>query len=245
MSEAPPEIAGRLNSLPARAHEHRLRTGRPLVTLTYAQSLDGSIAARRDARLELSGPQTLRLTHHLRSVHDAILVGIGTVLADDPRLTARLVQGKNPRPIIVDSHLRTPPTARLLTEREAAPLIATGENPPPASKTTLESLGVQTLSLPVDSAGLIDLASLLNKLGEMGIDSVMVEGGARIITSFLTQRLADWMLVTICPVLVGGLHVLENGGVTADSTFPRLCSPQYAQMGADCIVWGDLSREVE
>src|SRR5574341_453241 len=139
MSEAPPEIAGRLNSLPARAHEHRLRTGRPLVTLTYAQSLDGSIAARRDARLELSGPQTLRLTHHLRSTHDAILVGIGTVLADDPRLTTRLVEGKNPQPVIVDTHLRIPLTARLLQNPDSRPLLIASPEADSSARQTLEA----------------------------------------------------------------------------------------------------------
>ena len=86
---------------------------RPLVTLSYAQSLDGSIARERGKPLALSGPESMRLTHQLRAAHDAILVGIGTVLADDPQLTVRLVEGKSPIPVILDSRLAISPTARL------------------------------------------------------------------------------------------------------------------------------------
>ena len=85
---------------------------RPFVTVSYAQSVDGSIAGRNRLPIRLSGPAAMRLTHRLRAVHDAILVGIETVLADDPRLTVRLVAGPNPRPIVLDTQLRTPPGCR-------------------------------------------------------------------------------------------------------------------------------------
>src|SRR5512133_2370683 len=91
------------------------REGRPLVTLSYAQSLDGSLAAQRGTPLALSGPQSMELTHRLRAAQDAILVGIGTVLSDNPRLTVRLVEGSQPQPVILDSHLRFPLNANLLT----------------------------------------------------------------------------------------------------------------------------------
>ena len=106
------------------------RPGRPFVTLSYAQSLDGSIAARRGATTPISGPDALRLTHQLRAHHDAILVGIGTVLADDPQLTVRLVAGPNPQPVIVDSRLRLPLTARLLSDGAPPP---TAFSPPSSS----------------------------------------------------------------------------------------------------------------
>src|SRR4051794_24685033 len=87
---------------------------RPIVTLAYAQSLDGSIATAARRPLALSSQPALKLTHQLRAEHDAILVGIGTVLADDPLLTVRLVNGPNPVPVVLDSRLRLPSTARLL-----------------------------------------------------------------------------------------------------------------------------------
>src|SRR3989304_8693232 len=92
-----------IDQLIAGAREHRQRLGRPLVTLSYAQSLDGCIAARAGERLALSGPESMRLTHRLRAAQDAILVGIGTVPADNPRLTVHLVQGQDPQPIVLDS----------------------------------------------------------------------------------------------------------------------------------------------
>ena len=112
-----PEADGlrrRLGAVLDGAAAHHARTGRPLVTLSYAQSLDGCIAAGPGQRLSLSGPEALMLTHELRAAHAAILVGIGTVLADDPRLTVRLVPGSHPQPVVVDSRLRIPDDCYLL-----------------------------------------------------------------------------------------------------------------------------------
>ena len=99
--------------------------GRPFVTLAYAQSVDGSIARERGERYTLSGPDSLRLTHMLRSCHDAILVGVGTVLADDPELGVRMIEGRAPQPVVVDSQLRTPLSSRLLGRAGRRPWIAT------------------------------------------------------------------------------------------------------------------------
>ncbi len=112
-------VMDRVKTALAAASEHRQRTGRPLVTLSYAQSLDGSIADRPGRPLSLSGSQCMTLTHGLRASHDAILVGIGTVLADNPRLNVRLVTGESPQPVIVDSRLRFPPYANLLRHGRA------------------------------------------------------------------------------------------------------------------------------
>ena len=123
-----------INSLPAISTEYHVKTGLPFVTLSYAQSLDGSIAAKRGEALGLSGPESLRLTHRLRSMHDAILVGIGTVLSDNPRLTVRLVNGQNPRPIVVDSQLRIPLNCKLFHENSVTPWVAATENIRPAAE---------------------------------------------------------------------------------------------------------------
>ncbi len=107
--------------------EHRTQTGRPLVSLCYAQSLDGSLAARGGKTLRLSGPESMALTHRLRAAHDAILVGIGTILADNPSLTVRYAAGKNPQPVILDSSLRFPLNANLLYQESHSALA--GFNP--------------------------------------------------------------------------------------------------------------------
>jgi GTP cyclohydrolase II len=158
-----------LRSAPA----HRRRTGRPFVTLSYAQSLDGSIADRPGHPLALSGSQSMALTHGLRAAHEAILVGIGTVLADNPRLNVRLVAGSDPQPIVVDSRLRFPHYANILKNRRS-PWIATHEGAvDPERQEALEAAGARILRLPGIN-GWVDLTALLQDLGAMEINSLMV-----------------------------------------------------------------------
>src|SRR6266511_3834033 len=230
-----------LEALSARAAEHRQRTGRPFVTLTYAQSLDGCIAARRGQPLSLSGPQSLLLTHYLRAAHDAILVGIGTVLADNPLLNVRLVEGKNPQPVIVDSQLRFPLEANLLRHHSLPPLIATGDQADRERQGRLEAAGARVLRLPTMANGDVDLAALLVWLAEHGVSSLMVEGGARIITSFLANQLVNHLVLTIVPRLVGGLHAVGSLVQTDPAHFPSLRNFSYQQLGEDLVLWGDLA----
>jgi 3,4-dihydroxy 2-butanone 4-phosphate synthase/GTP cyclohydrolase II len=219
------------------APEHRRRTGRPLVTLSYAQSLDGSIAARPGHPLTLSGPQSMVLTHGLRSLHDAILVGIGTVLADNPRLNVRLVTGRNPQPVIVDSRLRFPPYANLLGNGRA-PWIVANEGAEPARWQALEAAGARIFCLP-SSNSWVDLEALLKRLGELEVNSLMVEGGAQVITSFLAARLVDQVILTIAPLLVGGLRVGDGMGPANLRWFPRLSNLTYQRLGEDLVLMGE------
>jgi 3,4-dihydroxy 2-butanone 4-phosphate synthase/GTP cyclohydrolase II len=232
-------MADPLEDFEGRAARHFARTGRPLVTLTYAQSLDGSIAARRDRRLVLSGDESTAMTHRLRAAHSAILVGIGTVLADDPRLTARLAGGPDPQPVVVDSRLRCPPGARLMQNPDRKPWILTTDRADPRCRVALEKAGAQISEVSVTPDRGIDLAAGVALLGRKGVTSLMVEGGARIITSFLEARLANWLVITIAPVFVGGLRAIEmpEGEVWS---LPHLDRVQSVQLGRDVIVWGDL-----
>ncbi len=212
---------------------------RPRVTLTYAQSLDGSIAARAGAPLSLSGTESMRYTHQLRAEHDAILVGIGTVLSDDPQLSVRLVTGGSPRPIILDSELRCPINARCL-EASRRPIVATTERAPEDRRRDLEAQGVAVLTLPVcqGDKSHLDLAALLTQLLTESIRSVMVEGGARVITSFLRARLVDRMIITIAPVLVGGLPGVIDRLADEVHDFPRLRQTSCQQLGDDWVIAG-------
>jgi GTP cyclohydrolase II len=219
------------------AAAHRQRTGRPWVTLSYAQSLDGSIAARPGRPCPLSGSQSLAFTHSLRALHDAILVGIGTVLADDPHLNVRLVAGKNPQPVILDSRLRFPPYAKLLCNGRS-PWIAASEGADSDRQRLLEAEGAKVFRLPTNN-GWLDLNSLLEYLSTMGINSLMVEGGAQIITSFLTSRLVDQIVLTIAPLLVGGLRVVDNLGQSPFRRFPRLRNVSYQRLGEDLVLRGE------
>lgn len=219
------------------AAAHRRRTGRPLVTLSYAQSLDGSIADRPGRPLALSGSQAMAMTHGLRASHEAILVGIGTVLADNPRLNVRLAAGKDPQPIVVDSRLRFPPYANLL-KNGRTPWIATSEGADVEREQALKAAGARVLRL-AGSNGWVDLVALLGYLGSIGINSLMVEGGAQIITSFLTSRLVDQVVLTIAPLLVGGLRVVDHLGHSSMRRFPRLRHLSYQQLGEDLVLRGE------
>jgi len=218
------------------AGEHRRRTGRPYVTLSYAQSLDGSIADRPGRPLPLSGSQSLAMTHTLRAAHDAILVGIGTVLADNPRLNVRLVEGRDPQPVIVDSRLRFPAYSNLLRNCRT-PWIAASNGADLERQRDLEEMGAKVLVLPSHN-GWVDLTCLLERLGELGVNSLMVEGGAQIITSFLSFRLVNQIVLTIAPMLVGGLRVMDNFGGYLRS-FPRLKNLSYQRLGEDLVLRGE------
>jgi 3,4-dihydroxy 2-butanone 4-phosphate synthase/GTP cyclohydrolase II len=212
---------------------------RPFVTLSYAQSLDGSITARRGEPLAISGPESMEMTHRLRAEHDAILVGIGTVLSDNPRLSVRLVDGLNPQPIIVDSKLRCPLSARLL-RNDKPPWIATTETADYARQNALEAAGAQIFRLPALKNGRVDLQQMLAKLAQLGIRSLMVEGGAEIISSFLAAHLVDRLVLTIAPMLVGGLNAVAPGLDRNGVALPRLFRTHYQKLGNDIILLGDL-----
>ena len=150
-----------IDSLLAEVAERRQREGRLLVTLSYAQSLDGCIAALPGQPLAVSGTLSLTLTHQLRAAHDAILVGIGTVLADNPRLTVRLVEGRHPQPVVVDSQLRFPPDANLLKHHPLPAWSAASEHADRGRQHALERAGAHVLRLPAGPRGGLNLAALL------------------------------------------------------------------------------------
>jgi GTP cyclohydrolase II len=238
-----PDSNDGIEGLLKRASGHRRRTGRPFVTLSYAQSMDGCIAASSGKPLALSGSQSLTLTHKLRAAHDAILVGIGAVLADNPRLTVRLAEGKDPQPVVVDSKLRLPLSANLLQNRSLPPLIATTEAADIERQKLLEAAGARVLRLPANAMGQVDLRALLERLGEFGINRLMVEGGARIITGFLSGRLVDYLVLTTAPVVVGGLPAVSRLREDDPKYFPRLCNLRHQRLGDDVVFWGDPDWE--
>ncbi len=228
-----------VQALRAQSAEYPLRHKRPFVTLSYAQSLDGCIYARPGESLALSGKQSLTLTHRLRATHDAILVGIGTVLSDDPRLNTRLVRGPSPAPVVVDTSLRLPLSCKLLSNSSSRPpTIISANNADEKRRTALEKAGATVLVVPREENGLVNLNIMLALLYELGHRSVMVEGGARIITSFLSERIANYLVMTIAPVLVGGLRAVSDLGQSAGNL--KLNNFDHKWLGDDLILWGDL-----
>lgn len=209
--------------------------GRAAVTLSYAQTLDGSIAARRGQPLAISGPESLRLTHQLRAAHDGILVGIETVLADDPSLTVRLVPGESPTPLVLDSHLRLPLTAKLL-QNAPYPIVFTTPTADPAKQAALEAKGATVIRVGTNPAGQVALDEVLRWLPRHGFDLVMVEGGAGVIASFLESQLADWLVLTTAPRLVGGLTAVGR----PLANIPTLLNSHQVKLGQDWVLWGEL-----
>jgi diaminohydroxyphosphoribosylaminopyrimidine deaminase/5-amino-6-(5-phosphoribosylamino)uracil reductase len=191
---------------------HWRRTGRPFVILKAAMTLDGKIATAGGESRWITGPAARREVHRLRSQVDAILVGIGTVLRDDPRLTARPPHraGHAPRQplrVILDSTLRIPPSARVLTRPPGSPtvntLIVTTVRAPRQRIRRLRERGVGVLVLPA-SRGQVSLRACLAHLGKRGISSALIEGGSRIHASALRENLVDHVKLFVAPRLLGG-----------------------------------------
>jgi riboflavin-specific deaminase-like protein len=221
------------------AHKSALMSAkRPFVTLSYAQSWDGSITTRTGESLALSGAESTRLTHQLRSLHDGILVGIGTVLTDDPQLTVRDWPGSNPQPIVLDSRLRMPATARLCRHSDKNCWILTR-----LKDDSEYGDQVEIMTLAGDAEGRVNLQDALALLWKKGIRMLMVEGGSHVITAFLQAQLADALVLTIAPTLVGGYKGVGNLGITSKAQLPQI-RPLYSQMlGDDLIMWGDLNYQ--
>lgn len=208
------------------------RPNRPLVTLSYAQGLDGSIAARRGQPAAISSPESLQLTHRLRAAHAAILVGIGTVLSDDPQLTVRLAPGRSPQPVVLDSRLRLPLSARLLEHPHTPWLFATVEAED-AAQSALERLGTRVERQPLP--GRVDLDPMLARLAELGVASLMVEGGGQVITAFLEAGLVDRAVVTVAPI--------NLQGYTIRGAIPEMKDMHSEDVGRDLVLFGRLEPQ--
>jgi diaminohydroxyphosphoribosylaminopyrimidine deaminase/5-amino-6-(5-phosphoribosylamino)uracil reductase len=185
---------------------HFVETGRPWVIAKAACSLDGRIATVGGESQWLTGPAARTLGHRLRHRVDAIVVGIGTVLADDPQLTARLPRrpGRDPIRLVLDSRLRLPLAARMLhLDSEAPTWVATTNQAPQETIRALEGTGAQVLVLPGD-AGRVSLLALLEELGARQVQSLLVEGGAETLGAFFDQRLVNQFYFFYAPKILGG-----------------------------------------
>ena len=219
-----------------------MTTGLPFVTLKYAQTLDGRIAGAGGHSRWISSLPARRYAHRLRSVHDAVLVGTGTVRHDDPELTVRLVRGKNPLRIILDSRLDIPLKAGVFRNQDRAPtLVVAAVNAPEDKLRALAGLGVETLLVAAAPGG-INLPELFRKLGQRGITSVLVEGGGAIITSVLRERLADRLAVVVAPKIIGrGVDAVGELGLATMDRALQLTAVQWRRLGPDILCTGDIA----
>lgn len=214
----------------------------PTITLSYAQTLDGRIATSTGSSQWISGGESLRYTHEIRARHDAIMVGVGTVLRDDPQLTVRLVPGRSPLRIVVDSLLRTPPDARVLSAGAPGALIAVTSAAPAERVRRIQDRGAEVLMLPAGVEGGVDLRALIQTLAARGVGSVMAEGGARLITSMLRERLATRLAVCVAPKLLGsGIEAVGDLSKSSLSESVQVALERVTRLGDDLMLEGALT----
>ncbi len=222
------ERAQRLNEFYVK---HRL-TGRPFVTAKFAMSLDGKIATRSGESRWITGEESRAHGHRLRHAHDAILVGVNTVIADDPELAARL-QGEDSRQplrVVLDSQLRIRQSARIVG---ANTLIAT---------TKPGRVGAaEVLRLPAGADGRVSLPALLDELGKRGMLSLLVEGGAEVHASFFAEALVDKVYAYLAPRLIGGREApgpLAGKGIDHLASATHLNELDFVRLGDDLLITG-------
>jgi diaminohydroxyphosphoribosylaminopyrimidine deaminase/5-amino-6-(5-phosphoribosylamino)uracil reductase len=224
-----------------------LETGRPLVIAKAACSLDGKIATRTGDSQWLTSEKARAFGHRLRHECDAILVGVETVLADDPQLTARLSRrrSKDPIRVVLDSRLRIPLSARLLHLDSSSPTWIVCTAVAPSDKIRgLEALGATVLVLPAE-VGRVALQSLLEELGRQRLQSLLVEGGAEVLGAFFAKRLVDKFYFFYAPKFLGSqeaLSVIGGEGVTRLAEAHQARDLSLRRLGPDHMVCGYLDK---
>jgi riboflavin-specific deaminase-like protein len=220
---------------------------RPLVTLHFAQSLDGRIGLGPSAeRVILSSEQGAVCAHQARGTHDAVLVGIETLLHDDPLLTARAPACPQPLRVVLDSELRLPLAARVLAPGAGAGQVVVfgcAERARVERRRALESAGAGVLLTSADEQGRVALPEALEALAARGVRRLLVEGGGRVLTSFLRARLADRAEIEIAPLWLGGAATpaLADLGIGQVGQALRLERTSLEQLGPTWLVRGDIS----
>jgi diaminohydroxyphosphoribosylaminopyrimidine deaminase / 5-amino-6-(5-phosphoribosylamino)uracil reductase len=204
----------------------RIRVGRPLVTLKLATSLDGRIATRLGESQWITGPPARERAHALRAAHDAIMVGTGTVIADDPQLTCRLpgLGHRSPVRVVIDRHLRIPPTVQLITgAREVATWVLTLPFSDPVRRQALLESGAALIDIYPEPDGTIGLGAALLALGDRGITRLLVEGGGRLAAALVRARLVDRLAWVHAPILIGndGVPAVAGFGLDVLANAPR------------------------
>jgi diaminohydroxyphosphoribosylaminopyrimidine deaminase / 5-amino-6-(5-phosphoribosylamino)uracil reductase len=218
---------------------HWMERGTPWVTLKWAQSLDGRIATSSGHSQWITCEASRKTAHALRATHDAVLVGVGTVLSDDPRLTVRHVRGRDPLRVVLDSSLQIPLGAKVLdvSPGGAQTWVVATEDVDELKVTAIEARRARVVRCPSDPVGWVEVRDLLRKMGSSGISSVLVEGGGSVITSFLSAAAAQRLVGFVAPLLLGeGVEAVRDLGIKRVDEAVRFSSWRVARSGADIMV---------
>lgn len=234
----------------------RIQHGRPQTLAKYAMTLDGRIATFTGHSRWISGEASRRHVHMLRDRTDAILVGIGTLLADDPQLTTRLPDDQtgyggphHPLRVVLDSQLRTPVSARMLADyAPGQTLIYTTDTTPTEHQVHLEAARADIVRVPAGSDGHVDIAAVLRDLGDRGLNDLLIEGGGAVLGAFFEAGLVDRVAAYVAPVIVGGRDAPGPVGGRGVATMPeawRLVDRVVTQLGDDVLITGRVARDEE
>lgn len=224
--------------------EVRPHAERPYVVLKYAQTLDGRIATASGDSKWISGEAERAVSHALRAACDGVLVGVGTVVQDDPQLTVRLVPGASPLRVVLDSELRIPLSARMLDD-DASTIVLTTDR---SSWTRREALRARQVGVRVVSAGPdgVDIPAALRVLRASGVRSVLVEGGAQVLTAMLAAGAVDRVIVGMAPTIIGsGTEAVGDLGILRVSDGVRLTNRCIHVMADDLLVAWDVERNAD
>jgi diaminohydroxyphosphoribosylaminopyrimidine deaminase/5-amino-6-(5-phosphoribosylamino)uracil reductase len=234
-----------------------IQAGCPLIVVKTAMTLDGKLASATGDSKWISNAASRQLVHKMRNKYSGIMVGIGTVLADDPSLTTRLETddytadpkptASDPHRIIVDTHARTPLTAKVLNlpDSKAMTIIATTELAPLENRLALEAKGATVLTLP-SKDGHVDLKALMIKLGEMHIDSVLVEGGSELNFSLFNEQLVDRVFSFIAPKIIGGRNAktpVAGEGIAMMRDAIQLENVKVSMIESDILIEATVKKE--
>lgn len=231
--------SGRVADVSELLGEIRVHPDRPHVVVKYAQTLDGRIATASGDSKWISGEGERSISHALRAACDGVLVGVGTVLQDDPQLTVRMVPGVSPLRIVLDSTLRIPLTARIL-DQDATTIVLTTERSGQAQRKLLRA-GQVGVRIVASGRGGVDIAAALRLLHSIGARSLLVEGGAKVITSMLAAGVADRLIVGMAPTIIGaGTEAVGDLGTVRVAEGLRLTQRSLHVMTDDLIVGWDV-----
>ncbi len=217
-----------------------IRSKRPLVVVKAAMSLDGQIATRTGDSKYITGREARKFVHELRAEYDAVMVGINTVLKDNPQLTVRLVKGRNPIKIVVDTKLKINANAKIIKNEGSKLIIATSKKAPKTKVKRLLQKGVHVLVVDAKN-GKVDLKQLVKELGKRDICSILVEGGAELNAEAIKSGITDKVLFFISPQFIGkGLGALGDLGINKVDKSIKLKDLDYRKIGRDILIEGYL-----